>query len=38
MYWLMEEIDQTINGLIKRYDEIRKVSTGQDDIVLPDVY
>ena len=31
MYWLMEEIDQTINGSIKRYDEVIKVSTGQGD-------
>ena len=30
MYCLMEEIyDQPINNLIKQYDEIRKVSTGQ---------
>ena len=27
----MEEIDQTINGSIKRYDEVIKVSTGQGD-------
>ena len=31
MYGLMEEIDQTINGSIKRYDEVIKVSTGQGD-------
>ena len=23
--------DQSINDLIKQYDEIRKISTGQDD-------
>ena len=27
----MEEIDQTINGSIKRYDEVIKESTGQGD-------
>ena len=34
----MEEIDQTINGSIKRYDEVIKVSTGQGDDCARDVY
>ena len=30
--------DQPINDLIKQYDEVRNVSTGQAMITLPGVY
>ena len=30
--------DQPINGLLKQYDEVRKVSTGKVMIILQDVY
>ena len=30
--------DQPINELIKQYDEVRKVSTGQGDVIQQDIY